>query len=157
MRAFVFVVFFALMTVAYGVWPFCSVAVPVDSVDSVDSVVAVLGTRPELPGYKCYPLYSDLLVRRNLYDRYKFLPAASATPYRLPRPGLSFEDLQYAHLIITYSECSCFDPTTQKGWDYLTKCNRLFDDLDELVNKFTETKKEMVAWDEKASALKADL
>lgn len=164
MRVLAFAVFFALTAIAYGFWPFGS---PVPTEDAeltvppppVDPVVAALGVRPELR-YVCHEhLYSSRTgtyasnpIHARVGNKYVLFPV----PPRHPRSGLSFEDLQYAHLIITYEQCKCFDPTTQEGWDYLMKCHRLFNDLDNIVNKYIEVKKEMATWDEKAKQLNTD-
>lgn len=124
-----------------------------------DLVIKVLGPRPELPGNTCYELYNekpDVYTTQGRYGR-RFIHGLFPTPPRHPRVGLSFEDLSHAHLIITYSQCRCFNLTTQEGWDYLLSCNRLFDDLDVLVKRFVKVKEDRVLWDEKAKSFKSEL
>ncbi len=143
MRFFTLVILALLATLVKGFW-FGSSSPKKEE----DPITKALGPRPELPGRTCYDLYE----KRHTRSKVRF-----PVPPRHPRDGLMFEDLSHAHLIITYSQCRCFDPTTQEGWNYLLSCNRLFDDLDVLVKRFVKIKEDRVIWDEKVKSFKPEL
>lgn len=146
MRFFTLVILALLATLVKGFWIGSS-----SPQKEEDPIQKALGPRPELPGMICYDLYKTRMA--SISKNSVFFPM----PPRHPRTGLVFEDLSHAHLIITYSQCKCFDPTTQEGWDYLLTCNRLFDDIDILVKRFVRIKEERAVWDEKAKSFKPEL
>jgi hypothetical protein len=62
---------------------------------------------------------------------------------RKPRRGMAPKDLAHAHLLITYRECDCFNPTTDEGWKYLETCARYFSDLDMKYKELLELKNQI--------------
>ncbi len=84
--------------------------------------------------------YDNLYSKRSYTSSHKF--AVFPIPPRHPRKGLSPADLAHAHLLITYKECYCFGPQTEKGWEYLETCRKYFSDLDSIYDNFVKIKKE---------------
>jgi hypothetical protein len=64
-------------------------------------------------------------------------------PARKPRRGMTPKDLAHAHLLVTYRECDCFNPTTTEGWTYLQTCLRYFSDLEKKYKELLEIKNQM--------------
>jgi hypothetical protein len=96
-----------------------------------------LEVKKVLPEHICIFYYPyDIKNSHNTVVRY---PA----PPRMPRRGMIPKELAHAHLLVTYRECDCFNPTTAEGWNYLETCVRYFSDLEKKYKELVEIKNQM--------------